>query len=228
MANQTKGNKKKVERNDPIKKENLKKSIEEYTDIFTTCLNNYLVKSYSKETDEKGKKNKYTDLYKNTGIPKTSFTNYQTSRIPRYTETLIMIKDYLDLPFSYLFGETLTTNINESDIDISMAYGLNDKSMSNLKKIKMQLEDNPDSEKINAYAKLLLLNTLICDNDFLDSLVNLFLKLMEKEKVEESLKNIKHHISDYDNDYIDYLKYVSYEKFIQSINKLVETEKNKN
>ena len=108
-----------------------------------------------------------------------------------------------------------------------MPYRLNDKSMSNLKNVKMQLDNNTDSEKIKAYTKLLLLNTLICDNDFLDSLVNLFSKLIEKENVSESLKNMEHTISNYDNDYIDYLKYVSYEKFIQSINKLVETEKNK-
>ena len=45
--------------------------------------------------------------------------------------------------------------------------------------------------------------------------------IIEKENVSESLKNMEHTISNYDNDYIDYLKYVSYEKFIQSINKLV-------
>ena len=99
------------------------------------------------------------------------------------------------------------------------------KSMANLRKVKIQLENGSDNEKIRAYTKLLLLNTLICDNDFLNSLIDLFAKLMERELSEESLKNIEHKISDYDNNFIDYLKYVSYEKFLLSINRLVETEK---
>lgn len=211
-------NKKGRERKDPIKKNNLKISMEEYTKAFNDNLSLY-VKNYTKE-----KKEKYKTIYNDTGISKTGFTNYLTDRLPRYTETLIMIKDYFELPFSYLFGETSTTSVDEANIDISMIFGLDDKAMASLKAIKSQINNGTDKEKCNAYIKQLLVNTLISDNDFLDSLVNLFSQLMQKELINDSYRNIEHKIATIEEDYINYLRYVSYEKFVSSINGLIENQ----
>ena len=60
---------KKVERNDNINKDKMKKSLDKYTSDFTTRLGDY-VERYIKENNLK-----YTDIYKDTGIAKSSFTN---------------------------------------------------------------------------------------------------------------------------------------------------------
>lgn len=217
--------KKKVERNDPIKKSNLKKPLNDYTSSFNRNLNDYVTGVYLKEITEKEKKKKYNDIYNDTGIPKSSFTNYTTDRLPRYTETLIMIKDYFDVPFSYLFGETPTTSINEININVGMAYGLNDRSIYKLRKLKKESETDSLENNYEATIKLFLINSIINSSDFLYSFARLVPTLIGRKQLDEKFKGQKNYVPFAVNkDYIDYLKYSAYEQYIDYLNKLIERQ----
>lgn len=218
-----KNSKKRVERNDPIKKRNLKKSLDYYTDCFVSNLNDYITSVYLKDETDERKKKKYTDIYNDTGIPKTSFTNYTTGRLPRYTETLIMIKDYFDVPFSYLFRETPTTNINKINIDVGMAYGLNDMSINKLKQLKKESDNDSLENNYDATIKLFLINSIINDNDFLCSFAYLVPTLIGRKQLDDKFKEKKGYVPfAVDKHYINYLKYSAYEQYINYLNKLIE------
>lgn len=222
MVNKTKGNKKKVERNDNIKTENLKKPLAEYNAIFTTQLNDFVKDRYTNEKKDNGKKKLYKDIYNDTGIPKSSFTNYTTERIPRYTETLIMIKDYFNVPFSYLFGETPTTNIDEVNIDIGMTYGLNDNSIEKLKKLKKESENDSLDNNYKATIKLFLINSIINDNKFLESFSHLVPTLIGRKQLDDRFKDKSTYKPfSLDEDFINYLKYNAYEQYIEYLNELI-------
>ena len=47
---------------------------------------------------------------------------------------------------------------------------------------------------------------------------------MQKELINDSYRNIEHKIATIEEDGINYLRYVSYEKFVSSINGLIENQ----
>jgi len=208
---------KKVERNDNINKDKMKKSLDKYTSDFTTRLGDY-VESYIKENNLK-----YTDIYKDTGIAKSSFTNYTTDRLPRYTETLIFLKDYFDLPFSYLFKETDAKEID--NIDIGQVYGLNDKSFKELKRLKKESENDSLDNNYENTIKLFLINSIINDNEFLESFSHLVPTVIGRKQLDEKYKNKESYKPfSLDTKFIDYLKYSTYERYINYLNKLIDLE----
>lgn len=162
------GKKNNVIRNDTINKKIMKKSMNEYTEIFTKQLNKY-VKEYVEDNNIT-----YKSIYNDSGIKKESFTNYTSNRMPRYTETLVFIKDYFDLPFSYLFGETSATKIE--NIDVGLSLGLTDKSISKLR----QLKDTNDD------IKLLIINSIIENPKFVDGIIKIW---KEKALIDNADKN---------------------------------------
>lgn len=208
---------KKVERNDNINKDKMKKSLDKYTSDFTTRLGDY-VERYIKENNLK-----YTDIYKDTGIAKSSFTNYVSDRLPRYTDTLIFIKDYFNVPFSYLFKETDTKEID--NIDIGLAYGLNDKSIEELKRLKKESENDSLDNNYSNTIKLFLINSIINDNDFLESFSHLVPTVIGRKQLDEKYKNASSYTPfSVDTKFIDYLKYSTYERYINYLNKLIDLE----
>ena len=162
------GKKNNVIRNDTINKKIMKKSMNEYTEIFTKQLNKY-VKEYVEDNNIT-----YKSIYNDSGIKKESFTNYTSNRMPRYTETLVFIKDYFNLPFSYLFGETSATKIE--NIDVGLSLGLTDKSISMLR----QLKDTNDD------IKLLIINSIIENPKFVDGIIKIW---KEKALIDNADKN---------------------------------------
>lgn len=208
---------KKVERNDNINKDKMKKSLDKYTSDFTTRLGDY-VERYIKENNLK-----YTDIYKDTGIAKSSFTNYVSDRLPRYTDTLIFIKDYFNVPFSYLFKETDAKEID--NIDIGLAYGLNDKSIEELKRLKKESENDSLDNNYSNTIKLFLINSIINDNDFLESFSHLVPTVIGRKQLDEKYKNVSSYTPfSVDTKFIDYLKYSTYERYINYLNKLIDLE----
>ena len=209
---------KKVERNDNINKNKMKKSLDKYTSDFTTRLGDY-VESYIKENNLK-----YTDIYKDTGIAKSSFTNYVSDRLPRYTNTLIFIKDYFNIPFSYLFKETDTKEID--NIDIGLAYGLDDSAIKKLKHLKKESENDSLDNNYKNTIKLFLINSIINDNDFLESFSRLVPTLIGRKQLDDKFKGQRTFVPFLvDKDFIDYLKYSAYEQYIDYLNRLIKLDK---
>ena len=209
---------KKVERNDNINKDKMKKSLDKYTSDFTTRLGDY-VESYIKENNLK-----YTDIYKDTGIAKSSFTNYVSDRLPRYTDTLIFIKDYFNIPFSYLFKETNAKEID--NIDIGLAYGLDDNAIKKLKQLKKRSENDSLDNNYSNTIKLFLINSIINDTDFLESFSRLVPTLIGRKQLEDKFKGQRTFVPfSVDKDFIDYLKYSAYEQYIDYLNRLIKLDK---
>lgn len=216
---------KKIERKEHIKKANLKKPLSYYTNCFTHNLNDYVTGVYIKEQTEKEKKKKYKDIYNDTGISKSTFTNYITDRLPKYTDTLIMIKDYFNVPFSYLFGETNVTNIDEINIDVGMAYGLNDGAIKVLKKLKKDVENDSLEFNYEATIKLFLINSIINSDDFLSGFSFLVPTLIGRKQIDDELKGVKGFIPfEHERNLFDLLKYKSFESYIKYLNKLIERQ----
>ncbi len=209
---------KKVERNDNINKDKMKKSLDKYTSDFTTRLGDY-VERYIKENNLK-----YTDIYKDTGIAKSSFTNYVSDRLPRYTDTLIFIKDYFNIPFSYLFKETDAKEID--NIDIGLAYGLDDNAIKKLKQLKKESENDSLDNNYSNTIKLFLINSIINDTDFLESFSRLVPTLIGRKQIDEKFNGEKtYQPFSLDTDFIDYLKYSAYEQYIDYLNRLIKLDK---
>lgn len=225
MAKATKNSnskKRKVERSDVIKEENLKHPLSEYADKFTNRLNDYIEGVYTKERKEDGTKKTKKDITKDTGISQSAMLNYTTDRLPRYTETIIMLKDYFDVSFSYLFGETPTTSIDSINIDIGIAYGLNGSSLARLKKLKKESENDSLDSNYKATIKLFLINSIINDGDFLEMFSYLVPTLIGRKQLDEKLKGRRAYVPfAVDKDFIDYLKYSAYEQYIEYINRLI-------
>lgn len=214
---QVKKEKKKVERNDKLNKSIMKKSLDKYADEFTSQLNDY-VNEFTKTNNKK-----LIDIYRETGITKSAFTNYTTDRLPRYTETLILLKDYFNLPFSYLFKETNATDIN--NIDIGLAYGLNDNSIERLKQLKKESENDSLDNNYENTIKLFLINSIINDNDFLESFSHLVPTLIGRKQLDEKYKNTPTYTPfSVDAKFTDYLKYSTYERYINYLNRLIDLE----
>ena len=226
MVKETKNSnikKKVVERCDIINEEILKTSLSEYSNRFTNQLNDYIENIYTKERKEDGTKKTKKDITKDTGISPTALTNYTTDRLPKYTKTIIALRDYLDVPFSYLFKETPTIDIN--NIDIGMTYGLNDSSIAKLKKLKKESDNDSLDTDYKATIKLFLINSIINDSDFLGMFSRLIPALVGKKQLSEIYKGERAYVPfAVDKDYIDYLKYSAYEHYIDYINRLITHE----
>lgn len=155
----------------------------EYTKKFNNNLYAYL-QDWSKQKDKNGKKHTKDNMYNDLGINKSTFANYiskdSIGNLPKY-EWLFSIKDYLDVPFSYLFGET--KSITTKDIDVSVKYGLTDKSLATLKKYQSHL-DNFDN-----VCYLYVINSLIENTELTKQLGKILIdKLSHKMNYEKYLK----------------------------------------
>ena len=226
MVKETKNSnikKKVVERCDIINEEILKTSLSEYSNRFTNQLNDYIENIYTKERKEDGTKKTKKDITKDTGISPTALTNYTTDRLPKYTKTIIALRDYFDVPFSYLFKETPTIDIN--NIDIGMTYGLNDSSIAKLKELKIKSETDSTLTCYKSTIKLFLINSIINDDDFLDGFSFLLSALVAKKQLTDKYKGKKlYFYYKNNNDYVDYVKYNTYEKYLKYLNKLISQD----
>lgn len=152
-----------VQKKDEIK--NNEKALKmKYTKKFNKNLYTYL-QYWVKQKDKNGKKHTKVDMYKELGIGKTTFANYVSkdsiANLPKY-EWLFSIKEYLDVPFAYLFGESKSLTVN--DIDVSIKYGLTDKSLNILEKYQNKL-DNFDN-----VCFLYVINSLIENTELIQKL----------------------------------------------------------
>lgn len=157
---------------------------------------------------EKEEKQFYTQIYKDLNISKTAFHNYTTDRLPKRIETIFLIKEYFDVPFSYLFGEI--SSLEQADLNATLNYGLSDKALEKLKKLvkNLKTEDlNGETKKsITARQKLIFIETFI-ENDKLLNLISDYFdySLLEKKNIEK----------------LSFLKLEIYRELINSIDNVI-------
>lgn len=154
-----------------------------YTKIFNNNLYTYL-QYWVKQKDENGNTHTKVDMYKSLGIGKTTFANYVSkdniANLPKY-EWLFSIKEYLDVPFAYLFGESKSLTVN--DIDVSIKYGLTDKSLNILKNYQNGLNN------FDNVCFLYVINSLIENTELTKQLGKILIdKLSHKIYYEKYLK----------------------------------------
>ena len=122
-----------------------------------------------------------------------------------------------------MFKETDTKEID--NIDIGLAYGLNDKSIKELKRLKKESENDSLDNNYSNTIKLFLINSIINDNDFLESFSHLVPTVIGRKQLDEKYKNASSYTPfSVDTKFIDYLKYSTYERYINYLNKLIDLE----
>lgn len=151
-----------------------------YTKKFTCQLKKIMVSFKGKE-----EKKFYNQIYTDLNISKTAFHNYTTDRLPKQMETIFLIKDYFNVPFSYLFGETNT--LKEENINISTKIGLNDNSIKVLENITKKIQNNDEDKNNKENLKLHIINALLANDNLLEILTNI-LHTMEEISKSENIK----------------------------------------
>lgn len=162
-------------------------------------------------------KQTYTKLAQELGITYQALINYKKDRMPEYKQ-LAFIKDYFDVSYSYLLGETKKKKLNSTGFNFDLSGSALDKleeisnqskngnySCSGITYIIENLLLEKDNKTLKLLAYLLIANVVESDKQKIDyikfSLLNKIIEdinIMSKEldlpeeillKVYESLKN---------------------------------------
>ena len=162
-------------------------------------------------------KQTYTKLAQDLGITYQALINYKKDRMPEYKQ-LAFIKDYFDVSYSYLLGETKKKKLNSTGFNFDLSGSALDKleeisnqskngnySCSGMTYIIENLLLEKDNKTLKLLAYLLIANVVESDKQKIDyikfSLLNKIIEdinIMSKElnlpeeillKAYESLKN---------------------------------------
>lgn len=161
------------------------------------------------------------NLIKDIGISSNSFRYYKNGntgenedksniKVPDLV-ALYKIKNYFKVPYSYLLGETFTKNID--NLSIGIKFGLDDNSISKLEELKK-------SNDGMSYMKLILINSIINNDDLLNNL-SLMLSAMLEEKCLKSENEILKR--DKLEEYIKYSQFKSFEILVKTLEKDIQT-----
>lgn len=123
-------------------------------------------------------------IYKDLGMSKAAFYNYAKDRLPKYTSTLILIKNYFEVPFSYLFGEIDDIKVDSSNVKIK--YRLSDKSLEVLESLSNEAKSGSEL----AEEKLHAINLLITDDKMITLIATLF-EANTKSSKDEDIELLK-------------------------------------
>ena len=167
--------------------------------------------------DLQDEKQTYTKLAQELGITYQALINYKKDRMPEYKQ-LAFIKDYFDVSYSYLLGETKKKKLNSTGFNFDLSGSALDKleeisnqskngnySCSGMTYIIENLLLEKDNKTLKLLAYLLIANVVESDKQKIDyikfSLLNKIIEdinIMSKEldlpeeillKAYESLKN---------------------------------------
>lgn len=167
--------------------------------------------------DLQDEKQTYTKLAQELGITYQALINYKKDRMPEYKQ-LAFIKDYFDVSYSYLLGETKKKKLNSTGFNFDLSGSALDKleeisnqskngnySCSGITYIIENLLLEKDNKTLKLLAYLLIANVVESDKQKIDyikfSLLNKIIEdinIMSKEldlpeeillKAYESLKN---------------------------------------
>ena len=131
------------------------------------------------------------DIYTKIGISKGAFHFYKNGNDGRGKDAkekvpdlvgLYKIKNYFNVPYSYLLNETPTKNINH--LEIGMSMGLNDEAISILNNL------NKNKLNIDKELELFVLNCIISNDTFVSALSNIILERLSRRVAKEKYKRL--------------------------------------
>lgn len=152
------------------------------------------------------------DIYTKMGISKGAFNFYKNGNDGRGTEAkekvpdlvgLYKIKNYFNVPYSYLLNETNTKDIN--NLEIGMTLGLTDESISMLNNLYNSKANN-DKSKNDKEFELFILNCIISNDEFIHRLSKIVIDKLSRRVANEKYKKIGINHSE-NNDYINFQKF---------------------
>lgn len=206
-----------MSKNNSTLKEELAKS---FSSIFSELITDEI-----KSKREKGISFYEKNVIKGIGISPNSFRYYKngntgedennTSKVPDLV-ALYKIKEYFKVPYSYLLGETTTKDIGNLANGIKL--GLDDNSISKLENLKKEHSDL-------SIIKLLLINSIINNDDFLEALSLMLSSMFEKKCLEEELNAINSKRIDKISDYIKYSQYRAFSSLVKTLEDNIEISK---
>ena len=143
----------------------------------------------------KNEKQTYTKLAEELGITYQALINYKKDRMPEYKQ-LAFIKDYFDVSYSYLLGETKKKNVNSTGFN----FDLSGSALS-----KLELISNKGKNGNYVYSSIThMLEYLLLEEN--NTTLKLLSYLLIANKVESDTKKI------------DYIKFLLLNKIIDNIN----------
>lgn len=129
---------------------------------------------------------KLNQIYEDLDISRTAFNEYLNNKLPKQIETIFLIKDYFDVPFSYLFGEM--KSLERTELSATVNYGISAKSLNVLKDFTQTLQkedmNGETKESIEARQKLIFTEDLLENGELLDLIVKYFNSCLENKNKE--------------------------------------------
>lgn len=120
------------------------------------------------------------EIAKEIGIGRNTLSNYRNKdRMPEEIE-LYKIKQYFNVPYSYLYGDTETSDL--INIDFS-SLGLNDEALNRLKLLQFQSQDLKNEYRDECIYKLFLINMFINDTTLIDEMYHYLILLQGKKAI---------------------------------------------
>lgn len=192
----------------------------ELADNFSSTFSK-MIEDTIKENRNKGIPFYEKNLIKGIGISPNSFRYYKNGNMGENEKNsnikipdlvaLYKIKEYFKVPYSYLLGEAFTKDINNLSIGIKL--GLDDNSISKLKELKK-------SDDSISYMKLILINFIINNDDFLHNLSLMLSAMLENECLENENVAIKQEKL---KEYIRYSQFKAFEILANSLKEDIQT-----
>lgn len=162
---------------------------------FSIVLKNLIKEKKKDEFETEAQTN--SKIARELGITYQALVNYQNGRIPEYKQ-LAYIKDYFDVSYSYLFGETKYKDLKSQNFN----FDLSGSALSKLERLGNQSKkSNYNSMAINN-----MIENLILEKN------NTTLKLMAYLIISGKVEN--------DKDKIDYIKFRLLNSLINQLNEI--------
>lgn len=164
------------------------------------------------------------DIYKKMEISKGAFNFYKNGNDGRGKEAkekvpdlvgLYKIKNYFNVPYSYLLNETTTKDIN--NLEVGMTLGLNDKAISMLNKL------NNEKSNIDTEFELYIINCIISNRKFIKAFSRIVIEGLSRKIVNDKFKKINY---DYEKNsqQLDYKKYMLSNLVNSSIDEIINRD----
>lgn len=201
-----------------LQKEQKKELAQKFSKVFKT-----LIKEDLEEKTKNGYPYYEQNIYENIGISKGAFNSYKNGddgkgknanpKVPNFV-ALYKIKKYFNVPYSYLFGETLTKNIN--NIADGTKFGLDDKSISVLEELQSKASIDNIEENYSSIMKLYVINSFIHNERFLDDLSFLVSTIIGRNQINKEFEKQLLKIDDKHFEYMKYSSFIDYLNYFEN------------
>lgn len=167
------------------------------------------------------------NIYEKMRISKVAFKNYKNGMDSngnlKFPDAVAInkIKNYYNVPYSYLLGETNTKDYK--NLSVGIKCGLDDESINKLLEYKKFADDRENENSYKFVFKLFLINSIIKNDDFLESLFNyLSIALGRNELNKKYSSNLHYQKFNLDDNAFGYAKFKIIEDWLKYINKIVD------